>query len=167
MSSDHISREHARQRTPSEHPVKRTHPSSWRLTGGALLVAGALSAAAPAAAQERGSAEIMYRREVFQYQRTVRPDPFRTLLGSVDLSVRFENLALRGIVHNSDPRESVAILVDGGSNRRVRARVGERIGAITVLAIHPRRVDLVIEDFGVPRRESLYLKVETETETQS
>jgi hypothetical protein len=167
MLSDRSSNTHSPRPASSGHPVKVSRPSAWRLTGSALLVVGALSAAAPAAAQERGSAEIMYRREVFQYQRTVRPDPFRTLLGSVDLSVRFENLVLRGIVYNSDPRESVAILVDSGSNRRVRARVGERIGAITVLAIHPRRVDLVIEDFGVPRRESLYLKVETETETQS
>jgi hypothetical protein len=62
--------------------------------------------------------------------------------------------------------ESVAILVERGSNRRIRARIGERVGAITVVAIQPRRVDVVIEDFGVVRRESLYLKVETDTGSQ-
>lgn len=134
-----------------------------RVAGGALLVA-ALLPAAPAAAQSADAGEIVYRREVYQYQRGVRPDPFRSLLGSVDVGVRLEDLTLRGIVYNPDPRESVAILVESGTDRRIRARVGERVGAITVLAIQPRQVDLVVEDFGVPRRESLYLKVETETE---
>jgi len=130
------------------------------------LVAGTLLPAAPAAAQA-GYGQDTYRREVFQYQRNARPDPFRSLLGSVNVGVRVEDLALRGIVFNENPRESVAILVENGSSRRIRARMGERIGAITVVAIHPRRVDLIIEDFGISRRESLYLKAETETGNQS
>jgi hypothetical protein len=149
----------------SVHVGTSVRPLAWRLSGGVLLAA-ALCAAAPATAQERASTELIYRREVYQYHRSTRSDPFRSLLGSVDLSVRFENLSLRGIVYNADPRESVAILVENGSNRRIRARVGERVGPISVVAIQPRRVDLVIEDFGVPRRESLYLKVQTETEGQ-
>jgi hypothetical protein len=137
-----------------------------RVIGGALLLAAVIPAI-PAVAQKSASEEIIYRREVYQYQRGIRPDPFRSLLGSVDIGVRLEDLALRGIVHHSNPRESVAILVESGTNRRIRARIGERVGAITVVAIHPRRVDVVIEDLGVPRRESLYLKVATDTGSPS
>jgi hypothetical protein len=142
----------------------RTRSARW--VGGALLLCAA-APALPAAAQSNGSEEIIYRREVFQYQRGVRPDPFRSLLGSVDLGVRIEDLTLRGVVHHENPRESVAILVENGSNRRIRARIGERVGAITIVGIQPRRVDVVVEDFGVPRRESLYLKVESDTGSQS
>jgi len=141
----------------------RTRSARW--VGGALLLCAA--PAAPAAAQSNGTDEIIYRREVFQYQRGVRPDPFRSLLGSVDLGVRIEDLSLRGIVFHENPRESVAILVENGTSRRIRARIGQRIGGITIVGIQPRRVDVVVEDFGVPRRESLYLKVETDTGSQS
>lgn len=138
-----------------------------RLTlGGALLLALAAPAIA-AEAQDTVGTEIVYRREIFDYQRGGRPDPFRSLLGSVELGVRFEDLALRGIVYHSDPRESVAILVETGSNRRIRARVGERIGGLTVVGIHPRRVDVMIEELGVARRESLQLRAEPTTGTES
>jgi hypothetical protein len=147
-------------------PRARGRTWSARWVGGALLLCAA-APALPAAAQSNGSEEIIYRREVFQYQRGVRPDPFRSLLGSVDLGVRIEDLTLRGVVHHENPRESVAILVENGSNRRIRARIGERVGAITIVGIQPRRVDVVVEDFGVPRRESLYLKVESDTGSQS
>jgi len=147
-------------------PRSRGRTRSARWVGGALLLCAA-APAMPAEAQSSGSDEIIYRREVFQYQRGVRPDPFRSLLGSADLGVRIEDLSLRGIVHHENPRESVAILVENGTNRRIRARIGQRIGVITIVGIQPRRVDVVIEDFGVPRRESLYMKVETDTGSQS
>lgn len=130
----------------------------------------ALLGAAPARAQEAAASNgtrMIYEREVFEYPRGARPDPFRSLLGSMDLGVRFEELTLRGIVYHSDPRESVAILAQTGNARRLRARVGDRIGAMTVVGIYPRRVDLVIEEFGVPRRETLILKAEPETGIES
>jgi hypothetical protein len=154
-----------RQAHVRERWAPTTRARSVKVAGGVLLLASLLPLS-PAAAQSAATNEISYRREVYQYERGFRPDPFRSLLGNVDVGVRVEDLALRGIVFNSNPRESVAILVERGSNRRIRARIGERVGAITVVAIQPRRVDVVIEDFGVVRRESLYLKVETDTGSQ-
>ena len=36
--------------------------------------------------------------------------------------------------------------------------MGERIGGVRVVAIGPRSVDVVVEEFGVARRETLELK---------
>lgn len=125
-----------------------------------LVLAALLALAAPgaAAAQAQPDTVAIYEREVFRYQRAGRPDPFRSLLGSADLGVRAEDLALVGVVYNEDPARSVAVITQAGAERRVRARVGERIGGVRVVAIRPTSVDLVIEEFGIARRETLALK---------
>ena len=113
----------------------------------------------PAVSQE-GEGPTIYRREIFDYQRAARPDPFRSLLQNSDMAVRFEDLKLEGVVYHRDANRSVAILAVTGRDRRLRARVGDRVGQLTVAAIEPRRVDVIIDEFGVPRRESLPLKTE-------
>lgn len=132
-----------------------------------LIAAGAaallLALVAPLPAQTAGDTVVVYRREVFAYPAAGRPDPFRSLLNSEEFGLRLEDLVLRGIVYNQDPRQSVAVLSQTGSDRRIRVRVGQRIGGLRIVAIHPRRVDVVVDDFGVARRESLELKRETET----
>jgi type II secretory pathway component PulC len=100
----------------------------------------------------------VYQREIFRYPRSGRPDPFRSLLGAVEAGVRAENLLLRGIVYSPDRGASFAVLTEGGSNRAMRLRVGQRLGNVQVVAIYPRRVDLVIQDLGGARRESLVLR---------
>ncbi len=114
-------------------------------------------AVAPAAAQEPGvlPPELEYEREVYTYPRGARPDPFRSLLRDGDLGVRIEDLVLRGIVHHPDPSRSVATLTVEGTNRRIQARVGEVVGPLRVVAIHPDRVEVVVEELGVARRETL------------
>jgi hypothetical protein len=102
-----------------------------------------------------GKFEIVYEREVFSYARLGRPDPFRSLLLDDDLGIRVEDLTLRGTVHHPDPSLSVAIMTQEGSDRRIQARIGERVGPMRVLAIYPDRVDIVIEELGVARRETL------------
>lgn len=127
-----------------------------------LLLAGAAGGlmSAPVAAQEQEpESRIIYRREVFQYPRGGRPDPFRTLVGTDALGLRIEDLTVRGIVHDPDPSQSVAILTVTGNPRPIRARVGDRVGGIQILAIYPRRVDVLVQEFGVARRESLPLRV--------
>lgn len=118
-----------------------------------------LPLAAPAAAQESGPPDV-YRREVFTYDRAGRPDPFRSLLGSADLAIRVEDLVLRGIVYNPDPRRSVVVFGERGSERRFRAKLGDRIGGIRIVAIRARSVDVSVEELGVTRRETLQLKAE-------
>lgn len=128
-----------------------------------LLAAGV----APAAAQDNSDAPVVYSREVFVYQSTARPDPFRSLLNSADLSYRFEDLELLGVIYHPDPQRSVAILSSAGSDRRIHTRVGERLGGITILGIQPRRVDVLVSEFGVTRRESLELKTQPQQGTGS
>lgn len=127
-----------------------------------LLIAIATGLAAldapGAAAQATDEGQTVYHREVFQYTRAGRPDPFRSLLNSAELGVRFEDLSLQGIVYHPDPSRSVVVLAQTGSSRRVRARAGERIGPVRILSIRPRSVEVVVEEFGVARRETLELK---------
>jgi hypothetical protein len=127
-----------------------------------LLALGAagmtLLDAGGASAQAATDSSLVYQREVFQYARGPRPDPFRSLLGNEELGVRLEDLALLGVVYHSDPARSVAVLAQNGAPRRIRARVGDRVGGLRVLAIGPRSVDVLIEEFGVVRRETLVLK---------
>ena len=98
---------------------------------------------------------ILYRREVFRYPAGGRPDPFRSLLGSAELGVRVEDLALRGVVYNPDPARSVAMLTREGAERPIRARVGDRIGGIRILTIRANSIDVLVEELGVARRETL------------
>lgn len=112
----------------------------------------------PVLAQSDPDTVTIYRREVFSYPRAGRPDPFRSLLNSAELGLRFEDLSLQGIMYHPDPARSVVVMAQRGSSRRIQARVGERIGAVRILAIGPRTVEVVIEEFGVARRETMELK---------
>lgn len=125
---------------------------------GALVGLGVLAGATftmPLSGQLVADTTVVYEREVFTYTSAGRPDPFRSLLNDAELGIRLEDLTLRGIVHHRDPSQSVAVLTQAGSDRRIRARVGERFGALRILAIYPDRVDLVVEELGVARRETL------------
>ncbi|HET7275744.1 MAG TPA: hypothetical protein VFI91_11320 [Longimicrobiaceae bacterium] len=134
--------------------------SDKRLLLALSLVVALVASAAPASAQ--GETTVVYHREVFDYGAEGRPDPFRSLLETANLGYRFEDLSLQGVVYNPDPRLSVAVLTQTGSERQVQAHVGERLGSIRVLAIHPRRIEVAIEEFGVTRRESLELNLNNE-----
>lgn len=128
----------------------------------AAAAVAALGGTAPLAAQTPPDSVVLYEREVFEYARSGRPDPFRSLLRDPELGLRFEDLALLGVLHDPRPERSVAVLTQKGSSRRIRARVGDRIGGIRIVAIRPRSVDVVVEEFGVARRETLELRSATE-----
>jgi len=127
-----------------------------------LLLASALAALAPSRveAQEKGKgdAPVVYRREVFRYEGRGRPDPFRSLLTVEELGYRVEDLTLTGIIFSPERGRSMAILSENATRKRYRLREGQRLGGITIAAIHPRRVDVVVNEFGVIRRVSLQLK---------
>ncbi len=130
-----------------------------RLLRLAVMVAGLGSVAWPAAAQSTvDEPALVYRREAFQYPRGARPDPFRSLLTAEELGYRIEDMRLTGVIYSPDPRVSVAVLTESVSKKRFRLKVGERVGGITVAAIYPRRVDVVVNEFGVIRRETLELR---------
>lgn len=127
----------------------------------ALVLGAALAAqsAPPAEAGGDGLAERdVYRREVFRYQAGGRIDPFQPLLRGDDIGVRVQDLSLEGIVYSSSPGASTAIFTLPGAAGRVRLRTGQRVGSVTVTAIHPRRVEVREDQFGVSRPYSLELQ---------
>lgn len=124
-----------------------------------LTVSAEVAAQQPASATpSRAAAPVVYQREIFDYSRAGRPDPFRSLVSSSDVGVRVEDLALRGVVVHPDASRSVAVLSRAGTSRPIRARVGERVGGIRILVIRPHSVDVLVEEFGVARRETLQIK---------
>lgn len=133
-----------------------------------LFTAGAALFVAPGAASAQdvpADTAIVYEREVFDYSRAGRPDPFRSLLNDADLGVRLEDLSLQGVMYDPDASQSVAVLAQKGSTRPLRVRVGDRIGGIRVLSIGQRSVHVLIEEFGVARRGTLELKSVTQKGT--
>jgi hypothetical protein len=138
-------------------PRRAAAALSLALAGALWSASGAAAQSAPPAVATGVDSAVVYRREVFHYSATGRPDPFHSLVGSADLGVRVEDLALRGVVYHPDPSRSVAVLAREGVERPVRARVGERVGGIRVLNIRPNSVDVLVEEFGVARRETLQI----------
>lgn len=134
------------------------------LAAGGPVAAGAQAAAArPASAAPAPEAALpegeVYRREVFAYPGAGgRPDPFAPLLSGEEMGVRVQDLRLVGIVYSGDPRSSIATFTLPDSSQRVRLRVGQRLGAVTVVAIHPRRVDVREDEMGVSRVYQLPLQ---------
>lgn len=131
----------------------------------AALVAALFAAPGAARAQAPGDTAIVYEREVFDYSRAGRTDPFRSLLDDAELGVRLEDLSLQGVMYDPDPSQSVAVLARLGSTRPLRVRVGDRVGGIRVLSIGQRSVQVLIEEFGVARRGTLELKSVTQKGT--
>jgi hypothetical protein len=128
-----------------------------RVLGTVAPLALPLLLAPPIAAQAADGA-LVYEREVYRYAGAYRPDPFRSLLRQGDLGVRIEDLSLRGVVHHPDPEFSVAVLAQRGTDRRIQARVGERVGTLRLMAILPDRVEVVVEELGVLRRVTLFIE---------
>lgn len=113
----------------------------------------------PSASRAQGTEPVVvYRREVFEYDRAGRPDPFRSLVSNVELGVRLDDLSLRGVMYHPDPSRSVAVLVRAGEPRPLRVRVGQRVGGVRVIAIRPRSIDVVVDELGVARRATLEVK---------
>ncbi|HEX2093213.1 MAG TPA: AMIN domain-containing protein [Longimicrobiaceae bacterium] len=101
-------------------------PSKAALLG--VCAAGVVSLAWSALAQAGDAAPVVYRREVFQYPRAGRPDPFRSLLSAEELGYRIEDLQLTGVIYSPNPRLSAAVLTEVVSKKRFRLHVGERVG---------------------------------------
>ncbi|MDQ3555345.1 MAG: hypothetical protein M3409_01010 [Gemmatimonadota bacterium] len=138
------------------------------LLGALIWAPGARAQTAHAPVGDTASASrVVYEREAFRYERGGRPDPFRSLLGTEELGVRVEDLTLRGVIYNPEAGLSVAVLWDEAAKRRIRLRTGERVAGITVVGIYPRRVDVRVDEFGVSRRETLYLRTRIKQDPDS
>lgn len=114
----------------------------------------------PADSAAAGGA-ISYEREVFDYPRLRRRDPFRPGVGGATEGPRFENLVLSGVIFNPTVG-SVAVLVDRATGRRHRVREGQRLGELRIDTIRPSEVDVLVPAPG--GRERRVLRVEKQRE---
>lgn len=132
------------------------------------------SAISAASAVDPDQAELAFEREVFSYPTFSRRNPFRPLLASTEGGPRWEGMRLEGILHDADPRYSIAIVSSGRAGARAepgsasqggsvgetaRLRVGQRWGNIRILAIHPDNVLIEVEEFGLTEQRTMRLPV--------
>jgi hypothetical protein len=114
----------------------------------------------PAPAPARAdSTRISFEREVYQYPRSGRRDPFASLIATGDIRPIFADLIVSGIIYDASGRGSVAMLEDVSTGELYRARVGSVFGRIRVTAIRQRSVAVAIDEFGFTRQETLSLTV--------
>ena len=119
----------------------------------------------PAPPQPPVEVELSSVREVFAYPTFTRRNPFLPLDAGGNL--RYEQLSLLGVVYSPDPSASVAILSTGsvqvaedGTLTPVEgdgyyAKVGERIGNVTIREIQRDRVVVDVEEFGLTERRTM------------
>ena len=110
--------------------------------------------------------ELVFEREVFQYPSFIRSNPFMPL-DAGNTGPRFEQLSLIGVMYSDDPTASVAVLSTGGVNvqpdgtitpvegEAFYVKAGQRVGNVTIVEIHPERVVVDVEEFGLMDRRTL------------
>lgn len=96
-------------------------------------------------------------REVFDYSRGNRRDPFVSLLASGDLRPALSDLRLVGVLYDMSGNRPVAIMRDLTTKQQYRALIGQLVGRMRVVMIKPRAVIFSIEEFGFNRRDSLVM----------
>lgn len=145
---------------------------------GAVLLAP-LWMTAPALAQEaeqgpppeREGGDLIFEREVFVYPSFERRNPFVALDAGAAAVVRFEQLSLMGILYDTDPALSVAVFTtgeltiaaDGSGAQRAEgqtwnAKVGQTVGNVRIVEIHPTEVVVEVEEFGLTERKIMQLQ---------
>jgi hypothetical protein len=100
-------------------------------------------------------------REVFEYARDGRRDPFVSLLTTNELRPTMSDLRLTGILFDHSGRNSLATLRDITNNSQYRVTVGSALGRMRVAAIRTLTIVFTIDEFGTTRRDSLTLRDST------
>ncbi|MDB4874719.1 MAG: hypothetical protein JWM41_1165 [Gemmatimonadetes bacterium] len=96
-------------------------------------------------------------REVYEYSRDGRRDPFVSLLTTSELRPTMSDLKLSNILYDHTGQHSVAILRDLFTNAQYRVTTGSALGRMRVSAIRLKAVVFTIDEFGTTRRDSLVL----------
>lgn len=113
------------------------------------------------APKKSAAVEITIDREVFDYDRSGRRDPYKSLMTSSDVRPLLSDLRLTAVAFDPDGNNSVAILRDSFSNQQYRIRVGQQLGRLRVAGIKQKSVQFNIEEFGFNRQETLVLASDT------
>jgi hypothetical protein len=141
---------------PTQQAKKDTLKTTTTRPGRQLNVAKADTAAPPPT--------IM--RELFEYAREGRRDPFVSLLTTTDLRPTLSDLKLTGILLDHSGRNSVATLQDITTNVKYRVSTGSTLGRMRVTAIKSMAVIFTIDEFGTTRKDSLILRDSTKARTR-
>jgi hypothetical protein len=103
-----------------------------------------------------GKDEVAFRREAFSYERSARRDPFLSLLHSHDLRPMINDLKLVAVLYDPVGR-SWAVMRDMTTKEQYRVKVGQQLGRMRVIQIHPKSVTFTIEEIGFSRQQTLAL----------
>jgi hypothetical protein len=128
--------------------------------------AGTVAPAAPSATSATGSktaipTSITIPRETFDYARTGRRDPYKSLMTSSDIRPLLSDLKLMSVAYDSSGEHSVAVLRDLNTKERYMLKVGQQLGRMRVANIKYKSVVFTIEEFGFNRQETLQLGSDT------
>jgi hypothetical protein len=110
-----------------------------------------------------GKDEVAFRREAFSYERSARRDPFLSLLHSNDLRPMINDLKLVAVLYDPVGR-SWAVMRDMTTKEQYRVKVGQQLGRMRVIQIHPKSVTFTIEEIGFSRQQTLALNDSKERE---
>ena len=101
---------------------------------------------------------VLVMRELFDYSRDGRRDPFVSLMTTTDLRPTISDLRLTSVLYDQSGRRPVAIMRDSIANVQWRVTTGMTLGRMRVSSIRPRVVVFTIEEFGFSRQDSLMLR---------
>jgi hypothetical protein len=99
--------------------------------------------------------QVQIFREQFAYGDGGRRDPFVSLMLSGELRPVITDLSITGVLWDSDPRKSLALLVDGSTGESYRVRVGQPLGRMRVTRIGREDITFSFDEFGLSRTETL------------
>jgi hypothetical protein len=101
-------------------------------------------------------ARSLVMREVYDYGRDSRRDPFVSLMTTGDLRPTITDLRLTGILYDLSGSRPIAVLRDVAGGQW-RVTTGMTLGRMRVALIRPKAVIFTIEEFGFNRQDSLLL----------
>jgi hypothetical protein len=101
-------------------------------------------------------ARSLVMREIFDYGRDARRDPFVSLMTTGDLRPTITDLRLTGILYDLSGSRPIAVLRDVAGGQW-RVTTGMTLGRMRVAFIRPKAVIFTIEEFGFNRQDSLLL----------
>ncbi|HTR78173.1 MAG TPA: hypothetical protein VMH39_08685, partial [Gemmatimonadaceae bacterium] len=112
------------------------------------------------AAKDSANKTIIIMREVYASSSDGRRDPFVSLLTTSELRPTMSDLTLNSIFYDA-LGGSVANVHDASSNKTYGIRVNQQLGRMHVVAIRPSVVVFSINEFGMDRRDSLFVRPDT------
>lgn len=146
----------------SQVPPKPVAPKAT-VSGEAAGTMATPASIAPAAATKPSAipTSITIEREVFDYARTGRRDPYQSLMRSDELRPLLSDLKLTAVAFDSTGAHSVAILRDMNSKQQYMLKVGQQLGRLRVASIRHKSVVFTIDEFGFNRQETLQMGSDT------